>query len=84
MTHKAAAPLAQPCKEGEELARCGLLIGPARCIRQRHVRRAHRTCIAVQCRDPVQQLRVRAARQQRRQQRIFLRPGEVEFIDDTH
>ena len=42
---------------------------------------AERRRIAAQRGQPLEQCRVRRARQQRRQQRVFLRAGEIDLVD---
>ena len=59
-------------------------VGAARRFRETDMRGTERRRIAAQRGQPLQKFRIRRTRQQRRQQRVFLRAGKIDLIDAAH
>ena len=65
----------------EEFALDAVCVGIAGRVGESDMGDAQRRRIAAQLGQTAQQLRVRRSRQQRRQQRVFLRAREIDFVD---
>ena len=71
---------AEPDEQVEELALDALDRGFAGGLRQRGMRDAERRRVAAQAGETLQQLRVRRAREQRGEQRVFLRARRGDLV----
>jgi len=68
--------------EQREMLTCrDFCVGPCRSLRERSVRKAQRTQVPAQFSQAPEQWGIGTARQQGREQRIFLRPCQVDLID---
>jgi len=76
---KFAAPQAD--EQGEILASDPLSVRTRRSFRERLVCTTECTLVPAQASKTLKKIRVRAAKQQRREERVFLRSGELDLID---
>ena len=72
---------AEPDEEIEELALGRVRVGAARRLRERRMREPERARVAAQGRQARQQRGIGRAREQRDEQRVFLRARGIDFVD---